>query len=80
MRPALDLLMQVGALPAGDIVDLGRGDGAGAPALRTRFPRRSVLGVDASSALLAKARGCHAEPDGSVLFPFRRLFLTLTKG
>jgi trans-aconitate 2-methyltransferase len=60
LRPALDLLMQVGSLPGGDVVDLGCGDGATAPALRTRFAKRRVVGVDASPAMLAKARGYHA--------------------
>jgi len=57
LRPALDLLMQVGAAPAGDVVDLGCGDGAVAPALRQRFPKRRIVGVDASPAMLAGARG-----------------------
>jgi trans-aconitate 2-methyltransferase len=60
LRPALDLLMQVGSPPAGDVADLGCGDGAAAPALRTRFPRRRVVGVDASPRMLAMARGYHA--------------------
>lgn len=57
LRPALDLLMQVGALPQGDAVDLGCGDGAAAGALKARYPKHRLLGVDASSAMLAKARG-----------------------
>ncbi len=44
LRPALDLLMQVGAAPAGDVIDLGCGDGAVAPALRQRFARRRIVG------------------------------------
>ena len=50
-RPALDLLAQVGDLPAGDIIDLGCGDGAVGPALKLRFPQRPRLGVDASPAM-----------------------------
>lgn len=57
LRPALDLLMQVGALPQGDIVDLGCGDGAAAGSLRTRYPKHRLMGVDSSPAMLAKARG-----------------------
>jgi trans-aconitate 2-methyltransferase len=58
LRPALDLLMQVPAAgPTGDVVDLGCGDGAAAPALRMRFPERRIIGVDGSAAMLAKARG-----------------------
>lgn len=52
--------MQVGSLPGGEVVDLGCGDGAAAPALRTRFAKRRVVGVDASPAMLSKARGYHA--------------------
>ncbi|MGB8812362.1 MAG: methyltransferase domain-containing protein [Paracoccaceae bacterium] len=55
LRPALDLLAQVGALPDGDVVDLGCGDGAVGAALATRFPGRQVIGVDASPAMIAKA-------------------------
>lgn len=57
LRPALDLLAQVGRLPGGDIVDLGCGSGAAAPALRARFGKeRRLLGVDNSSAMLTEAR------------------------
>lgn len=57
LRPALDLLAQVGDLPAGDVVDLGCGDGAVGPALRQRFGDRRLVGVDASPAMLARAEG-----------------------
>lgn len=60
LRPALDLLAQVDGLPAGDVVDLGCGDGAVAGPLRARFPGRRVVGVDASPAMLAQARGYDA--------------------
>ena len=71
LRPALDLLMQVGTLPAGGIVDLGCGDGAAAAALRARFPKRQIIGVDASPAMLACARGYHhlIEADAAVWLP-----------
>ena len=55
LRPALDLLAQVGDLPAGDVVDLGCGDGAVAPALRQACPDRRLIGIDASPAMLAEA-------------------------
>ncbi len=56
LRPALDLLAQVGALPNGDVVDLGCGDGAVAGALDARFrPDHALLGVDASAAMLERA-------------------------
>ncbi len=55
LRPALDLLAQVPGLPAGEIVDLGCGDGAVAAALAARFPGRGLIGVDYSAPMLAKA-------------------------
>lgn len=57
LRPVLDLLMQVGELAGGDVIDLGCGDGAAAASLKMRFPKRDVIGVDASAAMLAQARG-----------------------
>ncbi|MEL7464280.1 MAG: methyltransferase domain-containing protein [Pseudomonadota bacterium] len=63
LRPALDLLARVPLLGEGDIVDLGCGAGAVGPALRRRFPDRRLVGVDASSGMLAKASaaGCYDE-------------------
>lgn len=60
LRPALDLLAQVGSLPDGMIVDLGCGSGAVGPALAARFPGRRLVGVDASAAMLAEARATGA--------------------
>ena len=60
LRPALDLLIRVEAPPAGAVVDLGCGDGAVGPALRARFPKRRLLGIDGSAAMLAQARGYDA--------------------
>ena len=57
LRPALDLLMQVPGLPGVLVVDLGCGDGATAAALKQRFRGHGLLGLDASPAMLAKARG-----------------------
>ena len=57
LRPALDLMMQIETPPAGGVFDLGCGDGAVAGALRARFPKRRLVGVDASPAMLAKAKG-----------------------
>lgn len=61
LRPALDLLAQVPELPAGNVVDLGCGDGAVGPALAARFPGRRLIGVDSSAAMLARVgeRGRH---------------------
>lgn len=55
LRPALDLLARVGAVPEGPVVDLGCGDGAVAEALAARFPDRALVGVDSSPAMLAQA-------------------------
>lgn len=56
LRPALDLLARVGSLPEGAIVDLGCGSGSVGAALAHRFPGQPIEGVDASPAMLAKAR------------------------
>lgn len=63
LRPALDLLAQVGPVPDGPVVDLGCGDGAVGPVLRHRFG--PVTGVDASPAMLARAAedGAYARLD-----------------
>ena len=73
LRPALDLLAQVPALPPGNVVDLGCGSGAVGPALAARFGR-PVTGVDTSPAMLAKATETKAyaslvEADASVWHP-----------
>lgn len=57
LRPAIDLLAQVGVLPDGDVVDLGCGDGAVGPALRARFARQRSVGVDTSQTMIARAQG-----------------------
>lgn len=56
LRPALDLLARVARLGDGDVVDLGCGAGAAGPALATRYPEHRLIGVDASPAMLDKAR------------------------
>lgn len=56
LRPGLDLLNAVGQMGAGDVVDLGCGNGAMAGALRARSGGRDVIGVDSSPAMLEKAR------------------------
>ncbi len=63
LRPALDLLHQVGALPDGDICDLGCGTGVVGPVLGARFNSRRIIGVDASPAMLEKARATGAYAD-----------------
>lgn len=54
LRPALDLLAQIGEVPAGPVVDLGCGAGVMARALSERFSA-PVLGVDTSASMLEKA-------------------------
>ena len=60
LRPAMDLLAQVPAIPAGDVVDLGCGNGPVAPALALRFSGRGLIGIDSSPAMLAKAKDTNA--------------------
>lgn len=55
LRPALDLLSQVGNLPAGEVIDLGCGNGPVGGALAERAAGRGLIGVDSSPAMLAKA-------------------------
>jgi trans-aconitate 2-methyltransferase len=55
LRPAIDLLAQVGALPAGEVVDLGCGAGAVGAALAARWPEHRLVGVDTSAAMLERA-------------------------
>ncbi len=62
LRPALDLLAQVpDGLPAGAVVDLGCGAGAAGSALRACYGDRTLVGLDASPAMLAEAAasGCY---------------------
>lgn len=60
LRPALDLLARVPHLGAGAVVDLGCGSGAVGGALKARFPDRRLIGVDASTDMLAKAEATGA--------------------
>lgn len=60
LRPALDLLARVPLSDARTVVDLGCGGGALFPALRDRFPRARLVGVDNSSAMLSRARDVDA--------------------
>lgn len=55
LRPALDLISAVPALPVGDVIDLGCGAGAVAADLSSRFSGRKLVGVDNSTSMLAKA-------------------------
>lgn len=55
-RPIVDLLARVPLDAPKTVVDLGCGAGASTAPLLDRFPQASVLGLDTSSAMLAKAR------------------------
>lgn len=57
LRPLVDLLMQVGELPEGAVIDLGCGDGAAVGPVRQRYPDHPLIGVDNSPTMLAKAEG-----------------------
>jgi trans-aconitate 2-methyltransferase len=61
LRPALDLLARVPLDRAEAVVDLGCGAGALFPALRARFPKARLTGVDLSPAMLAEAG--RSDPD-----------------
>ncbi|WP_375175247.1 methyltransferase domain-containing protein [Pseudooceanicola sp.] len=55
LRPAVDLLMRVPQLRGDSIVDLGCGNGAVGPVLRTRYPEARITGIDSSPAMLQEA-------------------------
>jgi trans-aconitate 2-methyltransferase len=56
LRPALDLIARITHPGARRVVDLGCGTGSALPLLRERFPGAQLVGVDASAAMLEKAR------------------------
>lgn len=56
LRPPMDLLRGVSDVPDGDIVDLGCGTGVMGEMLAGRFPAQRLVGVDNSSAMLARAQ------------------------
>lgn len=56
LRAGFELMARIGALPAGDVVDMGCGAGEHAQALAERFAPRRVIGVDQSEDMLARAR------------------------
>lgn len=57
LRPALDLLAQVGLETAARVVDLGAGAGNVTRLLVERFPDAELSGVDNSPQMLERARG-----------------------
>ena len=56
LRPAVDLLQRVPSPGPARVVDLGCGTGNVTTLLRARWPAARVTGVDASPAMLARAR------------------------
>src|SRR5207248_16428 len=56
LRPAVDLLQRVPLASPTRVVDLGCGTGNVTALLRARWPEARVTGVDASSAMLERAR------------------------
>lgn len=63
LRPALDLLAQVGAGAPGTVIDLGCGAGNLTPMLVARWPAAKLTGVDSSPEMLARARAEHAQAE-----------------
>lgn len=65
-RPALDLMNRLdpanGARPGHAIYDLGCGAGNISRVLAERFPEASIVGIDSSDDMLAKARAQTGEP------------------
>lgn len=61
LRPALDLLARVALASPRTIVDLGCGAGNVTRVLAARWPDASILGVDNSASMLAKARAAAGE-------------------
>lgn len=64
-RPFLDLLARVGAEEPTSVVDLGCGPGGLTALLSRRWPRAEVVGIDASAAMIERAR---AERSATVRF------------
>jgi len=56
LRPALDLIARIAHPDPKIVYDLGCGTGNGTAVLRSRFPSARVIGVDASAAMLERAR------------------------
>lgn len=62
-RPALDLIAQISLETQGPIVDLGCGPGNVTRALKEHWPARTVVGVDKSEDMLAKAHSANSDTD-----------------
>ncbi|MEX2615003.1 MAG: methyltransferase domain-containing protein [Alphaproteobacteria bacterium] len=66
MQPAIDLLARIPQETPGTVIDLGCGPGNITPLLRRRWPDASILGLDNSDTMLARART--AMPDETFEF------------
>ena len=80
LRPAHDLLARVELADAARAVDLGCGAGVVFPALRARFPRARLIGVDLRRPCSPKAAAADPEAelieaDAAVWRPERRVDL-----
>lgn len=62
------------------VIDAGCGEGADLAALQTRFPAASVLGIDASPAMLALARDRDAGASGAMQRAFSKWLPTALAG
>lgn len=62
-RPYFDLIAQVGADEPGTVADLGCGPGELTAALALRWPGATIVGVDSSPEMIAKARSLGAPVD-----------------
>ena len=61
MRPAIDLLQRIPEIDPRRVVDLGCGTGEITWALKRRWPKAEVEGLDSAASMLAKSRGLSAE-------------------
>jgi trans-aconitate 2-methyltransferase len=61
MRPAMDLLQRIPEIGPRRFVDLGCGTGEVTLALKRRWPKADVEGIDSAASMLAKARDLSRE-------------------
>lgn len=62
-QPSRDLVSRLAGLDPARILDLGCGPGNSTAVLREQFPDACILGVDASDAMLEKAKAEHPDLD-----------------
>lgn len=60
-QPARDLIARLSGLDPQDVLDIGSGPGNSTAALAKAFPHASILGVDSSPNMLARACAAHPE-------------------